>query len=395
MTASLPQARHGELTPDWEAQRLAAVRRYDILDTPADGSFDRVTALAAELFAVPISIISLVDRDRIWFKSHHGLDAQQVDRAPGLCASAILQAEPWILTDAKHDVRALANPLVAGEFGLRFYVGVQLVTSEGFNLGTLCVIDREPRVVTEQQIAHLKNLAAIVMDEMEIRLSARRAVSELSQVLSEKDAALRRSEVMAKEIDHRVMNSLQLVSSLLMLQSRELGASEAAGELALAAGRVSAIARVHQHIYLSESVESTDCTQYLKRLCHDLSGMLRSEILGDIVVEGVDCEIPTARIVPIGLIVNELVTNAAKQGAGTIKVSLRDDVAEGYSLSVSDDGAGLPADFAPSSSGGLGMKVVSALVRQLDGRLLFGSGDGARGARFTVVFPGSSRPNPD
>jgi GAF domain-containing protein len=120
---------------DVEAGRLAALRRYDILDTPPDGSFDRITALAADLFSVPIAIISLVDHDRIWFKSHHGLDVAQIDRAPGLSASAILQDGPWILTDARADIRSLTNPLVAGEFGLRFYTGIPLQTQDGFNLG--------------------------------------------------------------------------------------------------------------------------------------------------------------------------------------------------------------------------------------------------------------------
>ena len=354
MTASLTQPRHCGLAADEEARRLAALRRFDILDTPADGSFDRVTALAAELFAVPISIISLVDHDRIWFKSHHGMDEQQVEREPGLCSSAILQDEPWILSDAKRDVRSLANPLVAGDFGLRFYVGVPLRTTDGFNLGTLCVIDREPRVVTDHQLAMLSNLASIVMDQMEIRLSARRALAALSQVGLEKDAALLRSELMGKEIDHRVMNSLQLISSLLTIQGRGLGASEAADQLALAANRVLAIAKVHQHIYLSESVESTDCTQYLKRLCDDLSRMLRSESFRDIVVEGVDCETPTAQIVPIGLLVNELVTNAAKCGASRVTVSLKNAESEGYSLAVFDDGPGLPVGFDPASAGGSG-----------------------------------------
>jgi GAF domain-containing protein len=113
-----------------EAARLAALRRYDVLDTPPDGAFDRITAMAAKLFSVPISIISLVDTDRIWFKSHHGVDAEQIDRLPGLCASAVLQDDPWVLTDAQRDVRALTNPLVAGEFGLRFYAGVPLRTSD-------------------------------------------------------------------------------------------------------------------------------------------------------------------------------------------------------------------------------------------------------------------------
>jgi GAF domain-containing protein len=170
---------------DVEADRLAAVRRYDILDTPPDGAFDRITTLAADLFSVPISIVSLVDHDRIWFKSHHGLDVRQIGRDPGLCASAILQVEPWLLTDARADPRALANPLVAGEFGLRFYMGAPLRTLDGFNLGTLCIIDREPRPVTERQIVQLKHLAALVMDQMELRLSARRAVADLSRAVED------------------------------------------------------------------------------------------------------------------------------------------------------------------------------------------------------------------
>ena len=192
--------------PPQEAQRLAAVRRYDILDTPPDGAFDRVTRIAARIFAVPISIVSIVDADRIWFKSHHGLEVEEIPRGPGLCASAILHDDPWVLTDAKADPRSLANPLVAGDFGLRFYAGVPLRTRDGHNLGTLCVIDREPRPVTEEQIAQLRDLAAIVMDELELRLSAKRSIGEL--------------ELLFKEVHHRVKNNLQIVASLLALQSR-------------------------------------------------------------------------------------------------------------------------------------------------------------------------------
>ena len=133
------------LIPDNEDERLAAVRRYDVLDSPADGAFDRVTRLAARHFGVPISIVSIVDTDRIWFKSHHGVDVDEIGRDPGLCASAILGDEPWVVENAAVDPRALANPLVAGELGLRFYAGAPLRTSDGFNLGTLCVIDQQPR----------------------------------------------------------------------------------------------------------------------------------------------------------------------------------------------------------------------------------------------------------
>jgi eukaryotic-like serine/threonine-protein kinase len=100
MTATIHQLSTSDVQTD-EALRLAALRRYDILDTPPDGSFDRIAAIAADLFSVPIAIVSLVDEDRIWFKSHHGLDVDQVDRRPGLCDSTILRSDPRILLDAR------------------------------------------------------------------------------------------------------------------------------------------------------------------------------------------------------------------------------------------------------------------------------------------------------
>lgn len=161
-----------------EQGRLAAVHRYDVLDTPPDGAFDRITALAARLFRVPISIVSIVDADRIWFKSHHGIETEEIERAPGLCASAVCQYEPWLVTDARIDPRTLDNPLVAGELGLRFYLGVALTTGDGYNLGTLNVIDCEPRDVSADEIATLQDLAAVVMDELELRLSTRRTFED-------------------------------------------------------------------------------------------------------------------------------------------------------------------------------------------------------------------------
>jgi sigma-B regulation protein RsbU (phosphoserine phosphatase) len=104
------------------------------------------------------------------------LEVDQIDREPGLCASAILQDEPWLVTDAARDPRTLTNPLVAGEFGLRFYAGVPLTTNDGYNLGTLCVIDREPRSISPDEVATLGDLATLVMDELELRLSARTTV---------------------------------------------------------------------------------------------------------------------------------------------------------------------------------------------------------------------------
>ncbi|MEO6201254.1 MAG: GAF domain-containing serine/threonine-protein kinase [Cryobacterium sp.] len=168
------------IPPD-EAQRLAEVRRYEILDTPPDGAFDRITALAARAFSVPIAVVSIVDHDRIWFKSHPGVEIDEVGRDAGLCASAILHDEAWVVEDARIDPRALANPLVAGELGAQFYAGVPLRTRSGHNLGTLCVLDYLPRVVTATEIATLKDLAALVMSELEMRLESRKITAEWSR----------------------------------------------------------------------------------------------------------------------------------------------------------------------------------------------------------------------
>ena len=168
--------------PANEEKRLEALKRYNILDTPPDGSFDRITKLASTIFEVPIAIISLVDTERIWFKSAHGLTINQIGRDPGLCASAILSGDVYVISDADKDPRSLANPLVAGEFGLRFYAAAPLQTEDQFNLGTLCIIDKTPRNLTEKEQKILKELADVVMDEMELRLSLRNTVANVKKL---------------------------------------------------------------------------------------------------------------------------------------------------------------------------------------------------------------------
>jgi GAF domain-containing protein len=156
--------------------RLEEIRRYGILDTPPEASLDRISELAAELFDVPVSLITIVDEERIWFKSVFGLEGvTQIGLDPGLCASAIQQSEPYVIESARTDPRAIANPLVTGGFGLQFYAAAPLETPGGHRLGTLCVIDREPRVFSARQGKILSRLASIVMDEIEMQAAGRLA----------------------------------------------------------------------------------------------------------------------------------------------------------------------------------------------------------------------------
>lgn len=166
--------------------RLEPVRRYEILDAPADGAFDRITALAARVLDVPIALVSVVDRDRIWFRSHHGLpDVRDVERELGLHPSTVLGDEPWVVTDATDDPGALADPQVAGELGLRFYAGVPLRTADRSNIGTLCVIDRRPRQLEPRDLATLEDLAALVVEELELRQQTRSLVTIEAQLRRE------------------------------------------------------------------------------------------------------------------------------------------------------------------------------------------------------------------
>ena len=147
-------------TPDNEHLRLDALRRITILDTSAEERFDRITRMARNMFDVPISLVSLVDKDRQWFKSCCGLPVLETPRDISFCGHAILGDGLFVVEDATRDLRFAANPLVSGDPHIRFYAGSPLQIAEGYKLGTLCIIDRKPRLLDERQRDLLTDLAA-------------------------------------------------------------------------------------------------------------------------------------------------------------------------------------------------------------------------------------------
>ncbi|WP_103936068.1 PP2C family protein-serine/threonine phosphatase [Thermomonospora echinospora] len=167
------------VSPDAERRRLAAVRRYAVLDTLPDGTFDRVTSLASRIFDTPIATVSIVDERRVWFKAARGLPQglRQTTREPGLCATAILHEGAYVVNDTLADPHAAVHPLVTGEPEARFYAAASITTSDGQCLGTVNVLDVRPRQVTDEQLAALEDLAALVMDELEQRLAAVRTLT--------------------------------------------------------------------------------------------------------------------------------------------------------------------------------------------------------------------------
>lgn len=201
--------------------------------------------------------------------------------------------------------------------------------------------------------------------------SAADAVKERAKLTKELVEALQQKDMLFKEVNHRVKNSLQLVASLLSLQRNSIRDPEARRQFDEAAGRINTVARIHQRLYRDERLDRVGLHLFIFELCQELDQLnplrnIRIECEAD------ECYLPTERVIPVALILNELVVNALKHGfavdqGGSIRVECREN-ADGISLTVSDDGAKLSRDFHPSESPGLGMKMINALARQLHAR---------------------------
>lgn len=152
--------------PNDESQRLKTLRDLRLLDTPPEERFDRVTRLAKQLFSTQIALVSLVDADRQWFKSRQGLDAPETARDISFCGHAILNDQPLIVSDAATDPRFSDNPLVCGDPNIRFYAGHPVSAPDGSRVGTLCIIDSEPKQISSEQEKLLGDLARMVEEEL-------------------------------------------------------------------------------------------------------------------------------------------------------------------------------------------------------------------------------------
>ncbi|MEX1162923.1 MAG: GAF domain-containing sensor histidine kinase [Nitriliruptor sp.] len=387
------------LSPADEAARMDAVRRYDILDTPPDGAFDRITALAARLSDVPISTITIVDEDRIWFKSAVGLDGvSQIDREPGLCASAIVHPVPYIVTDASLDPRTLSNSLVCGELGLRFYLAVPLRTSDGHNLGTLNVIDSAPRAVREGEIENLEDLATVVVDELELRLAAKRAVE-----LESLRAASEFRDTIVAGISHEMRTPVAVLQGIADLGlTDDISPEQADHVQAVFKRQVRHLGRLVEQ-FLDYAALEHGRAPTVQVVPTDIAALL-GEIVelyadrGELTLE-VRGDVPRGMVDPARTrqIVSELVANGLRFGPSDAPVALVLAAAGGeVTVSVIDQGPGVSEsardhvfekDYrAPDSTGsGLGLFVARALAEAQGARITLDDGDA--GGRFTLTVP--------
>jgi phosphoribosyl 1,2-cyclic phosphodiesterase/CheY-like chemotaxis protein len=158
--------------PADEEKRLAAVYRLGLLDTDAEERFDRHARIAAAALDAPIALVSLVDRERQWYKAHYGFDFSETSRDMGFCSHAILDSAPLVISDALHDDRFADNPVVVGEPHVRFYAGVPLHAADGERVGALCIVDHKPRNLSAAQLRMLQDIARLVEEELEPREKA-------------------------------------------------------------------------------------------------------------------------------------------------------------------------------------------------------------------------------
>lgn len=217
------------------------------------------------------------------------------------------------------------------------------------------------------------------------------SIAREKELLVEHGDLVRRQREQSIEFDRRLFNGLHMIGGLLSRQSRT-ASSEAAAQLTSAAGRVAAFGRVHRQLHALDHQNSVELSQYLRQLCNDLTALLfPQEAAYSILVESADCRIATALGIPLAFIANELITNSAKYANGNIIVRFETTSPACHSLSVLDDGPGLPPGFDPVNTTGFGLKIVRSLVKRIGGELCIRCGDNGRGARFTVTFRSFTR----
>ena len=345
------------------AARTHLLSELDLLNSPAGAEFDGITDMAAALCDTPISVISLLADDRQWFKARTGMETPETPLGMAICRFTIAQDDVLEIADTRLDERTRGNPLVTGPNGLRFYAGTPL-RIRGIAIGTLCVMDRRPRKLTELQLASLRHLGRQVVREIELR------------------QALADQAEMQREIDHRVKNSLQMVMAFLRLQQRRLTSPEASQALQAAGQRVAAISMLHEALHDGTGDRQLDVAIFVSRILDYLRQNLPESVQIDHHLAPATIE--AGRAGALGQIVNEFVTNSVKHAfpngrRGRIRVIGMTNGSY-YRLTMSDNGVG----YGETADRGLGLDLISTATSQLEAEAE--ASTDAPGVSFSLTF---------
>ncbi|MCY1138371.1 GAF domain-containing sensor histidine kinase [Actinoplanes sp. Pm04-4] len=390
-----------------EQQRLATLRGYGVLDTAPESDFDDIAVLAAQLCRAPIALVSLVDSDRQWFKARVGLDLCETAREDSFCAHAMYEVDVMQVPDARLDPRFEDNPLVTGAPGIVFYAGAPLVTSTGEVLGSLCVIDHEPRLLTPAESQGLKTLARHVVAQLELRQYAR-GLDAANERLREADQV--KDEFLSR-VTHELRTPLTSINGYLEMLADDDVEPAAGVEFLTRIRRNSDRLMALVEDMLLAAQAGQDQLRLTKRGL-DLAELSRAAVVRNgVLAEGrglqiradapepVPVEADEARLIQV---IERLVLNAVKftpRGGITVSAAGRGDHVE---LVVRDTGIGMSAadrervlapfrraadaERAEVQGAGLGLSIVKAIVDGHGGSVRIESEPG-RGTAVIVTLP--------
>jgi signal transduction histidine kinase len=397
-------------TPENEKQRLEALQSYRLLDTLPEESFDAITSIAAFICNTPISLVSLIDKDRQWFKSRLGLDVSETPREQAFCAHAINHPnEILIVEDSLKDERFAQNPLVLGDPFIRFYAGAPLVTNEGYALGTLCIIDNKPRHLDDDQLKALSDLASQVM----VHLQLRKQLIDMEELKLRLEKQVYEAERFAHVVSHDIKAPLRGIAAMADYISEEVGnivSGEAAEYLKQIQHRSNrTVELVEGILHHSLSANSAVNLEWINAriLLREIQDLCSAPSDVKITTETKVTELYSDRVILIQILIN-LINNAVKYGAHenpVIAISIK-QTREEWLIGVKDNGPGIPAEHQErifemfqtlgktdrfgSKGTGIGLNTVKRLAELLGGRLHLQSKPG-KGCVFSIQIPRISR----
>ncbi|MES2266868.1 MAG: GAF domain-containing sensor histidine kinase [Bacteroidota bacterium] len=386
--------------PENETERLASLASYNILDTSPEDDFEELTLLASEICQTPIALISLIDDKRQWFKSKYGLDVNETPKEYAFCAHTIVdKKDVMVVNDARKDERFATNPLVIGDEKVIFYAGVPLLNEDGYTLGSLCVIDHEPKELDDRQLKALRVLAKQVLNQMELRRKITK-LQKSNEDLLEANMFIQKFASTAAHDIKNPLSSILLTSQALQLRLQNTGDHKSRS---LAGLTINASKRL-----LALVDNMLDYSTQPSRLLANQESLKLNALLKN-VIELVD--VPAS--ITINLPRNEhelicssvaleqiflnLLTNAVRYNdkqAGIVNILFKEDK-DTYHFKVTDNGIGIAEknlskifekdvtlntlDRFNKKGNGLGLYTVKLLVEKLDGKIHVESrvGDGA------------------
>jgi signal transduction histidine kinase len=376
--------------PENEGERLKALASYQILDTASEKDFEELTALASDICQTPIALISLVDDRRQWFKSSHGIDVTETPKEYAFCAHTIVNPyEVTVVNDARADDRFAHNPLVTGDPKVVFYAGVPLLNEDGFALGSLCVIDHQPKELTEKQLNGLRVLAKQVIAQMELRRKLS-VMQKSNEDLLEANAFIQKFASTAAHDIKSPLSSILLTSQALQMRLGNTGDDKSRNLIGLtinASKRLLALVDQMLDYSYEPSILLTDQQNV------QLNKMLKNVVELIDVPHNITVNLPridhslVSSPVALEQIFLNLLTNAVRyndKDKGVINVLFREDT-DNYQFKISDNGIGVPEqdlerifekavtlnslDRFNRKGHGLGLYTVKMLIEKLKGSI--------------------------